>query len=177
MPMSSLSAQFSLRAVNDTAAAVALGNPSTAKTPYEIAGSLGWLNGTGSGAADRVYAFSGTLASTTATIDLLGSLTDIYGAALSFVEVRAIIIRNTSESAAKVVKLGGGSNPAFAGLFGATGDILLIPAAGPTGLPFVWSAGYDGGGLVPVAGTGDILTLDSGAQTVTYEGIIVGVSA
>lgn len=176
MPASSVSAQFAVRAVNQSAAET-LTPGLLSETLYQILASIGWNNGTGDGAADRVAKISGTLTATTTTIDLLSSLTDIYGAAVSFVEVRAIIIRNTSTSAAKILKLGAGSNPAFAGLFGATGDIIIIPAVGPTGLPFVWSAGYDGGGLIPVAGTGDILTLDSGAQTVTYEGLIIGVSA
>lgn len=176
MPLGSLSMQAMIRAVQQGTAA-ALMSPATPETPYVLGGSQVWTNGTGSGAADRIVAIGGTLVSTTQQIDLSGSLTDIYGASVSFVEARALIIRNTSEAAAKVLKLGGGANPAYSGLFAASGDIVIIPAVGPTGLPWIWSAGYDGGGLAVTGGTGDILTLDSGAQTVTFEGLIIGVSA
>lgn len=150
-----------------------------ASQPHTVAfpGSLHsgkYTSGTTDNKQDLVWSDQRTLAATSEQLDLLGTLTAaIGGATISFVEVRGICIVNRSTTAAENLLAGGGANPAFAGLFGATGDIISIPASGI----FLWTAPLDGGGLVPVAGTGDMLTIDAGSDTITYDIVIWGASA
>ena len=151
----------------------------TASQPHRIdyPGTLKngkYASGTASNQQDLVWSDQRTLVATSEQLDLVGVLTAaIGGAALTFVEVRGIAIVNRSTAAAEKLLVGGGANPAFAGLFAATGDIIKVPASGI----FLWTAPLDGGGLVPVATTGDMLTVDAGADTITYDIAIWGASA
>ena len=130
--------------------------------------------GTGDNQQDLVWSDRRTLTATAEQLDLRGVLTAaIGGAALGVVEARGIFIINRATAAASVLLIGGGANPAFAGLFGATGDIVKVPAGGC----FLWHAPLDGGGLATTAGTADMLTIDASASTITYDIVIWGVSA
>jgi len=151
----------------------------TASQPHYLAypGTLRsgeYATGTGDNQQDLAWSDRRTLTATSEQLDLRGVLTAaIGGAALAFVEVRGIMIVNRSTAAGSLLSVGGGANPAFGGLFGATGDIIKVPAGGC----FFWHAPLDGGGLVTTAGTADMLTMDSGAATITYDVVIWGVSA
>lgn len=128
--------------------------------------------GVSSGQADKIFHDQRTLAaSATEDLDLAGGLTDAFGAALTFVKLKAIIIK----AAATNVNNVNFSRPAANGvpLFAAASD--LIPVL-PDGL-FAWSA--PGAGITVTGGTGDLLTFtNSGAGTsVTYDVIIIGTSA
>lgn len=137
-------------------------------------GSPEYATGTTDNKFDTVWSDSRTLVATTDALDLRGGLTAaIGGAALAFVEVTGIVIVNKATVAASILKVGAGSNPAFSGLFGATGDIIVVPASGM----FAWFAPLDGGGLATTAGTADILTIDSVAATISYDIVIIGRSA
>lgn len=155
-----------------------LGNAQQAHR-FEFPGSLSstggvYATGTASNQQDRVWSDTRSAAAAADTIDLAGSLTAaIGGATITFVEVRGIAIRNKATTAAHILSVGAGSNPAFSGLFGATGDVIKVPASGM----FFWHAPLDGGGLAVTAGTGDILTIDPGANTVSYDILIWGASA
>ena len=130
--------------------------------------------GTGNYQQDLTWSDRRTLTATSEQLDLRGVLTAaIGGAALDLVEVRGIFIVNRSTTAASVLLIGGGANPAFAGLFGATGDIIKVPAGGC----LLWHAPLDGGGLATTGSTADMLTVDSGAATIIYDIAIWGVSA
>jgi len=151
------------------------GFTSTSSAPDALteAFAASFSSGTGDGMCDRHYHFSGTATAAAATIDLSGALTDKLGNTVSAVEVVGILIQNLGTAAAHILWLGAGSNPAFAGLFKATGDAIVIPAGSATGgIPFLWKAHYDGGGLTITGATADILTLDPGANTIAYRGII-----
>jgi hypothetical protein len=133
-----------------------------------------YTSGTADNQQDLVWSDRRSLAATSEQLDLRGVLTAaIGGAAMSFVEVRGIAIVNRATAAASVLLVGGGANPAFSGLFGATGDIIKVPASGC----LVWFAPLDGGGLATTAGTADMLTVDSGAATISYDIMVWGVSA
>ena len=133
-----------------------------------------YASGTGNNQQDLVWSDQRTLVATSEQLDLAGVLTAaIGGAALTFVEVRGICVVNRSTTAASRLIVGAGANPAFDGLFNATGDGVKVPASGI----FFWHAPLDGGGLTVTATTGDMLTIDSGAATVTYDIVIWGVSA
>jgi hypothetical protein len=55
---------------------------------------FGLTSGTGAGAADLMFTDTRTLAASgTENLDLAGSLTDAFGATLTFVELRAVVIK------------------------------------------------------------------------------------
>lgn len=130
-------------------------------------------NGTGANSADLMFHDQRTLAASgTENLDLAGSLTNGFGATLTFVEVRAILVTAASGNTNNVVV----SRPASNGvpLFSAASDAIPVP---PGGL-FMWACGADGAVAV-TAGTGDIITItnSSSGTSVTYDVIIVGTSA
>lgn len=133
-----------------------------------------WATGTGSSQSDVIFSDTRSAAASADAIDLKGTsnLAGVY-ANCTFVEVRALLIINKSTTAGQILTVGAGSNPAFAGLFAATGDAIKIPAGGV----LFWAAKYDGDGLIPVATTGDILTIDPGASTISYDIVIIGTSS
>lgn len=131
-------------------------------------------SGTGVGQADIVFADQRTVASATNDdLDLAGVLADAFGAAITAVEVVAILLINRSADTDAVANttsltLGGATNP-VAG--------LSAPAIGPGGL--VLLADPDAGGLVTVtAATGDILRVANGSgAAATYQIVILGRTA
>lgn len=130
-------------------------------------------NGTGAGAADLLFHDQRTIAaSSSEDLDLAGGLTSPFGVALTFVEVRGILITAASGNTNNV-RL---SRPASNGvpLFLAASDGIDIP---PGGL-FAWACPADGKVTV-TAGTGDLITVanSSSGTPVTYDVIILGVSA
>lgn len=142
---------------------------------FEFPGTLNPGGNYGTGTTDNkmdvIWSDQRTLVATSEQLDVRGVLTSaINNTALAFIEVRGIFIKNHSATALLV---GGGANPAFAGLFGATGDIIKVP---PQGL-FAWFAPMDGLGLSTTAATADMLTMDSVASTVIYTIVLLGVSA
>jgi len=135
--------------------------------------STEWISGTGDAMADLSFSDRRSAAAAADAIDLRGSLVGAFGNVLSFVEVKLILIVNRATTSTHVLSVGAGSNPAFSGLFGATGDIIKVAAGGT----FLWIAPYDGSGLLTTAGTADILTIDPGANTISYDIVILGASA
>jgi hypothetical protein len=145
----------------------------TASAPTQVARQLRWPTGTGAAQADRIFADSRTLsASGTENLDLAGTLTDAYGATITFARIKLVVF----------IADGGNTNdvqvtrPASNGtaLFIAAGDgIALKPGAF-----FIW-ADPGATGFAVTAGTGDLLTVTNSAGTtgVTYSVIIIGASA
>jgi hypothetical protein len=132
--------------------------------------------GTGAGQADKIFHDTRTLsASATEDLDLAGVLTDAFGAALTFVKIKGLIVAAAAGNTNNVV-VGGVS----AGL-----SSILQPAA--TGLSVVrpgafaaWVAGQaDSAGYAVTATTADLLHVaNSGAGTpVSYDVIVIGTSA
>lgn len=131
-------------------------------------------NGTGANANDLMWHDQRTLAASgTEDLDLAGGLTNpLTGAAMTFVELRAILVFAASANTNNVVI----SRPASNGvpLFSAAGDALPIPPGGV----FIWSCPADGKVTV-TAGTGDLITVtnSAGSTSVTYDAVILGTSA
>lgn len=143
---------------------------------FEFPGTLGtgnYVTGTADNKFDLVWSDTRTLTAAAESLDLYGSLTTKVTGTISMVELCGIFIRNESTTAASVLKVGAGSNPSFAGLFGATGDIIKVGASGL----FVFFAPLDGGGVTVTNTTADILYIDSGAATITYSILLLGRSA
>lgn len=147
------------------------GDLGTSKATWSLALSQFLASGTSANQFDVVYSDSHSAAAAVKTYDLLGSLASVLtGAAISFVTLNAVIIKNKSTTSTEILSIGGGSNP-VAGLWGASGDIIKL---GPGGL-FVWFDPVDG--IAPVAGTGDILQIDPGADTIEFDLLLLGRSA
>lgn len=130
-------------------------------------------NGTGSNSADLMFSDQRTLAASgTEDLDLAGSLTNAFGSTLTYVELRAVLVSAASANTNNVLV----SRPATNGvpLFSAAGDQIIIPPGGV----FLWSCPADGKVAV-TASTGDLLTVtnSAGSTSVTYDVIIIGVSA
>lgn len=129
--------------------------------------------GTGSGAADILFADERTLAaSATENLDLAGGLTDALGVSRTCVDVKAIVIKAAAANTNSVVVGGAGSNT-FVGPFADATDKVTIPPGG------VVSFVHPGAGWTVTAATGDILLVaNSAAGTgVDYEIVIVCASA
>lgn len=164
-----LTANISVYATGRQTSALDLG---TANVPFSIAVEHALTDGTTTGKADRVFADTRTLGpSATENLDLAGVLLDFFGAVLTFVTIKAIIIKaaagNTND-----VQL---SRPASNGfpLFLAAGDAISIRPGGV----FVWTAPAAGITVTPT--TGDLLTVTNGAAgtSVSYDIEIIGTSA
>jgi hypothetical protein len=130
-------------------------------------------NGTGLNQADKIYLDTATLGpSATANVDLAGSLTDILGAALTFVRVKALFVAALAANTNDVQV----TRPAANGwpLFLAAGDGISVRPGGV----FAW-VDPTAVGIAVTAGTGDLLTFTNSAAgtPVTYDVVIVGGSA
>lgn len=150
-------------------------NPLDLTTPTDNANvslSDSLTNGTGAvDTADIVWSDTRTLAATTENLDLAGSLTNAFGATITFARIKGIIIHNKNSSVGAVLTVGGAASNAFP-LFSDTSDKYPI---GPDGVFLVWEP--SAAAKAVTASTGDILKMDSGAATITYDIIIVGSSA
>ena len=145
----------------------------TGIAPLEATYKQTWANGTTAGVADRIFSDTRTVAaSSTDALDLAGVLTDIYGQTLTFVEIRAVLIKAATTNVNNVRV----NRPASNGvpLFLAASDGIDVPPGGC----FFWACPADGKVTV-TAGTGDILNCDnsSSGTSVSYDVVIIGVSA
>jgi hypothetical protein len=140
--------------------------------PFSSALSGRFTSGVGSGMVDLLFSDSRTLsASATEDLDLAGSLVDAMGATLTFVKLKAILIKASSANTNNVVL----SRPASNGvpLFAAASDAISIMPGGC----FLWVAPV--AGVTVTAATGDLITLtnSAGGTGVTFEIVIMGTSA
>jgi hypothetical protein len=130
------------------------------------------VTGTGSGQADLHFADTRTLtASSSEDLDLAGGLTDPFGAALTFVKIKAILIVAAAGNANDVV-IGGAASNAFVGPFADATDKIKVHPGGTLLLsdPVGWTV---------TAATSDLLKVANGGSgtPVTYDIILVGASA
>lgn len=142
----------------------------TAQFPFLQDWSAQLSNGTGSGQASQVFSDTRSLAgSATENLDLAGSLTNAFGATVTFTKIKLIVVRAASaNNASNAVQVQRGSSNGVP-LFLAASDGVQLNAGGI----FLF---YDPAGVTVTAGTGDILTITNGAgtNTVSYDILIVG---
>jgi hypothetical protein len=142
--------------------------------PLNLTWAAVLTTGTGASQADKIYAASITLGiSSGQDIDLAGVLTDPFGAALTFVKVKAIAIKANAANTNNVRV----SRPAangFAFFVAASDELVLTPG----GLFLFVNPGAAGIGTV-TPGTADLIRVDnSGAgSTVNFDIVIIGTSA
>ena len=128
-------------------------------------------NGTAADQADLLFWDKRTLAATSEELDLAGGLTDAFGNTLTFVKIKGILIHNRSTTATENLAVGGAAANAFANWVASATDILNV---GPSGMLLLWSP-MDG--YAVTAGTGDLLKIDAGTDTITYDILLLGTSA
>jgi len=144
-------------------------DPRLGSLAFAIADSL--ADGTADNQADLFFADRRTLTATSEDLDLAGSLTDAKGNTLTFVEIVAILIHNRSTTATEKLAVGGAAANQFINWVANSSDIVNI---GPDGILLLWSP-VDGYGVT--AGTGDLLKIDAGSDTIIYDILLVGRSA
>lgn len=147
----------------------------TAAFPFSTSSSVAYTSGTGAGQVDVAFTDTRTLAaSATENLDLAGTLTDAFGATVTFARIKAIYISAAAGNTNDVQV----TRPASNGvpfLMAAGDGIALRKGAG-----FAWWSGpADATGVAVTAGTGDLITVTNSAGTtsVTYTVIILGCSA
>lgn len=144
----------------------------TASSPLSLDLSDELTTGTGAiDTADKKFSDRRTLAATTENIDLAGSLVDAFGNTITFARIKCIVIRNRSVTPGENLIIGGAASNTFL-LFA---DATDKDSIGPGGIRLYWEPSA---AAKPVtASTGDILKVDSGAATITYDIVIIGSSA
>lgn len=134
-----------------------------------------FTNGTAANQADRLFSDTRTLAaSANEDLDLAGTtLLDAFGAALTFVRLRGIIVAAAAGNTNNVV-IGGAATNGFTSWVGASTHTVTVRPGGVFSL-----VGPDTSGYTVTAATGDLLRVaNSGAGTpVTYDIILIGASA
>jgi hypothetical protein len=145
----------------------------TASVPLAYRRDYVWASGTGASQADKQWNDQRTIAaSSTDSLDLAGSLTDPFGATLTFARIKGVLVYAATANTNNVNVTRPASNGAP--LFLAAGDGIPVR---PGGL-FLWMA-PDSTGVAVTGGTGDLLDIvNSGAGTsVTYDIVVIGASA
>jgi hypothetical protein len=129
-------------------------------------------DGTATAQSDLLWWDTRTLAATSEDLDLAGVLLDpLSQAAMTFAEITCIFIENTSTTSTEIVSVGGATDNQFVNWVANASDIVNI---GPKGNMLLWNP-IDG--YAVTGGTGDLLKIDSGADTVTYNIVLIGRSA
>lgn len=134
--------------------------------------SIALTEGTGAGQADVIWKDTRTLAaSANESLDLAGSLTNIYGVTAAFARIKAVIVTaaagNTND--VNVTRPANGVP-----MFLASGDGMPVRPGGG----FAWIA-PDATGVVVTASTGDLINFanSAGSTSVDYSVTIIGASA
>lgn len=137
--------------------------------------ALTLANGTAAGQADRCFSDTRTIvASGTDDLDLAGTLTDAFGATVTFAKVKVIMVVAAAGNTNNVV-IGGAAANQFATWAGA-GTHTVTVRPGGTFLLSVGSA--DLNAYAVTAGTGDVLRIanSGGTTSVAYDIVVVGTS-
>ena len=99
--------------------------------------------------------------------------TDVFGAVLTFAEIRGIMIKNTSVAAGEDLAIGGGGATEWLAWVGAAGDYVVLH---PDGL-FLYTAPVDGSLPIVGAATDMLRITGNGAAPIIYHIWIWGTSA
>lgn len=142
------------------------------KAAVSISHTVQLTNGTGAGQANQIFTDQRTLAASgTESLDLAGSLTNAFGATLTFTKIKAVYIKAAAGNTNNVRVTRPASNglPLF---LGASDGLDVLP-----GGVFFWACSDDTAVAV-TGGSGDLLTLtnSSSGSSVTYDIAIVGVA-
>ena len=105
-------------------------------------------------------------------IDLAAVLTSVYGATITFVQVKLLLIKNKSTTAGEILTVGGHATAAFKNWVGDVTDTIKIP---PNGMFMTY--GPAATAFAVTATTFDMLAVAAVAGTISYDIVILGTSA
>jgi hypothetical protein len=140
--------------------------------PLEYSYNKALTTGTGANQADRLFTDQRTItASANDDLDLAGSLTDAFGATVTFARVKLLVVTAAVGNANNVVV--GGASSTFNTWVTGTSPAVLVRPGGMLAL-----AATDATAYAVTATSADVLRIsNSGAGTsVTYDIVIVGTS-
>lgn len=144
---------------------------STTSSPTKLHHRIDLANGSGANQANKFWSDRRTLAASgTENLDLAASLTDAFGASITFARVKGLLIRAASANVNNVL-VGGHASAAWSTWAGDATDLVVVR---PGGLLLLVAP--DATAYAVTATTADLLTVaNSGAGTgVTYDIAIVG---
>jgi hypothetical protein len=160
-------------AITTLAARVVIGGGFTKaldlSTPIDtlnIENSKVFANGTGANQLNQWWHDTRSVAAASENLDLAGGLTDPFGDTITFTTVKLLYVHNTATTAGYDLILSGtflDNNI----LGGGSSTIIM----GPDSVQYLTSP-VDG--FTVTAGTGDVLTVDPGANTIEYDMMIAG---
>lgn len=143
----------------------------TVSAPTNEAQQISFTDGVGAGAANRIWTDTVTVpASSTASLDLAGSLTDPFGAALTFARIKGLLVfaRAANVTDIRITRPAANAVP----LLSAAAYIPVKP-----GGFFGWMD-PSAAGVVVTAATGDLLDLvNSGATDAVCNVVIIGAAS
>ena len=145
--------------------------PRSAPLNYVVSQAL--TNGTGANQANAVFSDQRTVAaSSNDDLDLAGTLTDAFGATVTFARVKMLLVKAADANTNNVVV--GGASSTFTTPFTGTSPAVVVR---PGGLLVL--AASDATSYAVTATSADTLRItNSGAgSTVTYDIVVIGVSA
>lgn len=159
--VASVAAEFTLTKVLDLSSPI---------DTISMAAQSVFADGTGNNQADIIYADQLSIsASSTASIDLSGSLLCGVGTPFVAARVKALLVYNASATAQ--ISVGNDTNE---WLFGAANSTIVLNAGAMTCMLAPGATAH-----VVTAGTGDIIliTNNNGSNTATVQVIVIGASA
>lgn len=130
-----------------------------------------FASGTGSGKANLQFVDSRELADgASESLDLAGSLLDAFGATLTFVKIKVLLIKNLSTT--QTLSIGGAASTAWSAWLGDPTDVVKI---GPGAMALLVC---DPVGVAVGAGSTDLLKIANSAGAVCdYDIVIIGATA
>jgi hypothetical protein len=163
-------AQLAINALGTLFATPGLTTPQAALNFSQVT-PLG--SGTGANQADKMYAATRTLAfSTGEDLDLAGTLTDAFGAVITFARIKAMIFRASAANTNNII-IGNAASNGFISWCGSATDKVTLRPGGTLALIAPDATAY---AVTPA--TADLLhVLNGGAGTsVTYDVVLIGAS-
>lgn len=134
---------------------------------YTIQDSL--ADGDALDSAQVVWHDRRTLSATSEDLDLSGSLTGSFGVSVAFTKIKGFLVYNRATTAGYTLALGGAASNQFINWVANSSDIVNV---GPGGCFFLWNPSL--AGYAVTAGTGDLLKINSGANAITFDIVLIG---
>lgn len=147
---------------------------STVSAPLSRTYSTIFTSGTGAGAADRIFADQRTItASGTDDLDLAGSLTDSFGATITFARIKVLFVAAAAGNTNNVL-VGGAASAQFINWVSDATDKIVVRPGGEFLLKATDATAY-----AVTATSGDLLRIanSAGGTSVTYDIVLIGASA
>ncbi len=139
----------------------------TAKETIDITSTTALTSGTGASQANEFFSDRRTTSGAD-NLDVVGTtLANAFADNLALTNCKHLLVLNNSTTATQLVTVSG---TGLTNILGGTSPTIKV---GPSG-GFHWWSPLDGADLT--AGTGDVITVDGGGTSITYNIILVGLT-